>query len=341
MRRSVMLLGAWLAAQGAVAAPNVDSPAALFADDTVLELSLEGPLEATFADREAREERPFLLRLATGEVPLEVRVRGKSRARICTFAPLRLDFQSEHPAGTPLAGQDKLKLVLPCHDTDRAELDVIEEYAVYRIFNVLSDVSYRVRLLRIRFVDTDAPGETPLMERHAFLLESHDELSMRTRLPQAAVAAVRRSELAADQAASVFIFQYLVGNTDWSLVSAEEETYCCHNVRLFGASPPFYPVPYDFDLTGLVDARYAEPDASMRLRDVTQRRYRGYCIDPEALESALGRTKARRDAILSVPRSLPLLSEKQIESRVRYLEDFFERAGNETRLLERFNKKCL
>lgn len=341
MRRPVMLFGAWLAAHGALAGATVDSPPVLFADDAVLELSLEGPFQATFADREAREERPFLLRLAAEEVPLEVRVRGKSRASICTFAPLRLDFESESSTGTPFAGQDKLKMVLPCHDSDRAERDVVQEYAVYRIFNVLSDISYRVRLLRVRFVDTEAPGEPPLMERHAFLLESHDELSARTGLPQAAVAAVRRSDLVADQAATVYIFQYLVGNTDWSLVSALEEQSCCHNIRLFGANPPLYPVPYDFDLTGLVDARYAKPDASLHLSDVTQRRYRGYCIDPEELETALERIKARRDSILAVPRSLSMLGEKQIERDVGYLEGFFERAEKEARLLKRFNKKCL
>lgn len=328
-----------LAAQGAWAATASFGP--LFSDDAVIELSLEGPLSATLDDREARDERAFSLRTGADGVPLEVRVRGKSRARICRFAPLRLDFEPGSAAGTVFAGQDKLKLVLPCHDSDRAERDVLEEYAAYRIFNLLSERSYRARLLLVRFVDTEDPGKPPVMERHAFVLESDDELAARSGLPEARVPAIRRSDLEAGQAATAFIFQYLVGNTDWSLVAADGEEWCCHNLRLFGGAPDLYAVPYDFDLAGLVDARYAKPDPSLRIRSVTQRQYRGYCIEPAALEAALARITAQRDAILAVPRSLPLLDGKQIETRARYLEGFFEEAGNAPKLLRRFEDQCL
>jgi hypothetical protein len=313
----------------------------LFADDAVIELSLEGPLKATFADREVRQPRPFSLRMGAADVPVQVQVRGKSRTRICAFAPLRLDFGPDGAAGTVFAGQGRLKLVLPCHDSDPAEGDVLEEYAAYRIFNLLSDLSYRVRLAHIRFVDTDEPDAGPLMVRHAFLLESDGELSARAGLPEARMPAVRRSELAADQAALVFIFQYLVGNTDWSLVAAKGEDLCCHNLRLFGAAPPLYAVPYDFDLVGLVNARYAKPDPSLKIRDVRRRRYRGYCIDPGALEAALAHIRARQDVILAVSRSLPLLDESQLEAQARYLESYFEQAGDAPQLLEQFVEQCL
>ncbi|MDX1379840.1 MAG: hypothetical protein R3233_01905 [Xanthomonadales bacterium] len=328
-----------LAAQAAWAEAVEYGP--LFADDSVIELTLEGPLSSTLDDREAREERAFSLRTGADGVPLEVRVRGKSRARICRFAPLRLDFESGSTAGTVFAGQDKLKLVLPCHDSDRAERDVLEEYAAYRIFNLLSDRSYRVRPLRVRFVDAEQPGEPPVMVRYAFVLESDEELSARIGLPEAQIQAVRRSELQADQAATVFIFQYLVGNTDWSLVTADGEEWCCHNLRLFGGVPDLYAVPYDFDLAGLVDAKYAKPDASLRIRSVTQRQYRGYCIDAAALGPALARITAQRAAILAVPGSLPLLDEKQSKTRVRFLEGFFEQAEDPQDLLEQFGKRCL
>jgi hypothetical protein len=335
----ILMLMALLAAPGGVADPAPLRP--LFADDAVIELSLAGPLSATFADRESRQPRLFSLRLGTTEVPVEVQVRGKSRARICTFAPLRLDFGPDGAAGTVFAGQDRLKLVLPCHDSDRAEGDVLEEYAAYRTFNLLSDLSFRVRLVRIRFIDTDRRDDDPLMERHAFLLEPDAELSARAGRPEARIAAVRRSELEANQAAIVFIFQYLVGNTDWSLVTAEGEEACCHNLRLFGAAPPLYAVPYDFDLAGLVNARYAKPDPSLNIQSVKRRRYRGYCIDSAALETALVRITTQRDAVLAASRSLPLFDKKQTEARERYLEGFFEQAEDAPRLLRQFEEQCL
>jgi len=314
----------------------------LFTADSIVELALEGPLAATLKDREERQERLFTLRLGGADaVPLQVRVRGKSRARICSIAPLRLDFDDDGAAGTVFAGQDALKLVLPCHDSDRAERDLLEEYAAYRIFNLLSGRSYRVRLLHVRFTDTERPGKPPFMERYAFVLESDDELAARLGLPEAHLPAIRRSDLDAEQAAAVFIYQYLIGNTDWSLVTGDGEESCCHNLRLFGAVPSLFAIPYDFDLAGVVDAKYAKPDSSLRIRRVTQRQYRGYCIDPAALETALSRIAGQRDAILAIPRSLPLLDEKQIETRERFLADFFEQAEDAPRLLQRFEEQCL
>jgi len=335
----------WLAAAGGSSlAAEASAPAAfgpLFAGDEVLELSLAGPLSATFADTKQREERPFSLRAAGGEIPLQVRVRGHSRARVCRNAPLRLDLDTDRTADTPFAGQDKLKLVLPCRDSDGAEADILEEYAAYRIFNLLSAVSFRVRLARMRFVDTERPASGPMMERYSFLIEPDEELGARAGLQETQVPHVRRGDLDADQAALAFIFQYLIGNTDWSLVTATGEEDCCHNIRLFGAPPVLYAVPYDFDLSGLVDAPYARPDPSLHIRRVTQRLYRGYCIDPAALGPALDRVLARREEILGVLRGLPVLTEAQIQAKVGYLERFFEQAAEREKLLERYRNRCI
>ena len=335
-RQLIIMLATGLLVQGAVANAESTSPPVLFADDQAVALTLEGPLTSTFSDRDAREERPFVVHVesdGSGGIPLEVRVRGKSRAAICKLAPLRLDFEGRSITSTLFAGQDKPKLVLPCHDSSRAERDLLEEYLAYRLFNLLSDASYRVRLLQLRLVDTESRGGKPMMERYAFLLESHDELAGRIGRASAAMPAVRRSELEPDQAALVFVFEYLIGNTDWSLVATEGETDCCHNLRLFGEQPPF--------VAGLVNARYAEPDPSLNLRSVTQRRYRGYCIDPEALGPALDRIVSMQEEILQLPHSLPVLSPRQIEGNVRFLEGFFERAEERESLLARFQDPCL
>jgi hypothetical protein len=345
MRQGWMIVMAgWLSAQIGAASPPAAPSTALFSDHEAIVLSLQGPLTSTLLDRDAREERPFVIHLETREsegIPLEVRVRGKSRAAICAFAPLRLDFDVSSTAGTLFEGQDKLKLVLPCHDNDRAERDVLEEYLAYRLFNLLSDESYRVRLLQIRLEDTESRSDKALMQRYAFLLESHRELAARIGRPRASVPAIRRSELEPGQAALVFEFEYLIGNTDWSLVANEDDRDCCHNLRLYGDQPPYLPVPFDFDRSGLVNARYAKPDPSLRLRSVTQRRYRGYCIDPDALGPALDRIVSKRSEILDLPRSLPGLSPSQAERNVRFLESFYERAEDRARLLARFQDRCL
>jgi hypothetical protein len=322
-----------LASATATAAP-------LFEQDEVLEISLAGPISTLISDTEDRNEYPFVLSVDGTAIGVEVRVRGLSRLRVCKFPPLRLDFSSSDASGTVFAGQRRLKVVTHCNGPADYEQNVLEEYAAYRIFNLLSDVSFRVRLARIRYVDTADPGGTDLV-RHAFFIESDKAMAERNAGSLVNARRVTKNYLDPTQTALAYIFQYLIGNTDWSLVRAFDEETCCHNGLLVGIEEHHYYVPYDFDLAGLVNARYAKPDPSLRLRRVTQRRYRGYCIPREALGGALKTVLGHRDDILRVVDDLPQLSQEDIKSLRRYLEDFFELAADEDKLLRRFERRCL
>lgn len=312
----------------------------LFDDTAVLDVALSGPLESVIDDRSDRQERPFLLHVAGREQVVQVRVRGKSRARICRFPPLRLRFAADDTQDSPFSGQGKLKLVTHCGGGRFSETDALEEYAVYRIFNLVSDVSYRVRLLRITWTDTDPGGDEPF-ERYGFLIEPSRSLAARIGGTPVDTDGVQLSALNERQAAAMYVFQYLVGNTDWSLAMAEDDDTCCHNVDLFDVGSEWYAVPYDFDLAGLVNARYARPDQSLRISRVTQRLYRGYCLSREALAGALVDIRGKRSDILGVLDDLPGLSPKDRKSRRSYLERFFDKAENEEKLLRNFEKACL
>ena len=100
-------------------------------------------------------------------------------------------------------------------------------------------------------------------------------------------------------------------------------------------------MPFDFDLSGLVDARYAKPDPSLRLSRVTQRRYRGYCISPNAVAEALGSIKAGQDDILAVLREMPGLSDEARDKALDFVAGFFRQAADEESLLRRFERGCL
>ncbi len=318
----------------------LDTAAApLFEDETVVEATLVGPIESTVDRKTEREERPFTLTADGVDHAVEIRVRGKSRIRVCVFPPLRLDFEKGASEGTLFADQDKLRLVTHCRDSDRSEQDLLEEYAAYRILNRITEFSYRVRLLRLRYVDAGSSEDA--VERFGFVVESDRELAERTGSAPVRLEGVRLGALDAEHAAAVYIFEYLIGNTDWSLVTADGDEFCCHNGNLFERGERLYYVPYDFDLAGLVNARYAFPDPSLRIKTVTKRRYRGYCTSPDALRAALATIVERRESILDVLRGLPSLPPKQIDSKVRYLERFFTEAEDADKLLTRFERRCL
>jgi hypothetical protein len=100
-------------------------------------------------------------------------------------------------------------------------------------------------------------------------------------------------------------------------------------------------VPYDFDLAGLVNAAYAKPDPSLRLRSVTRRRYRGYCVSQEALRGAIQIVKSKRKDILAVLTGIPGYTVKEMEDNIEYLDGFFELAQDEEKLLKSFERSCL
>lgn len=307
----------------------------LFGNDDVLELRLTGPVDEVVHDKASRQSHDFVLDQAGRSYPVEVRARGKSRLRVCAFPPLRLKFSE---ADGLFANAGKLKLVTHCRNNDTSEMDVIEEFAVYRMFNLLTDKSLRVRLVRATYAESADKTTT----RFAFFLEPEKELAARLGGKLAGLEGLPINRVDQDHAALVFVFAYMVGNTDWSFVTADNESVCCHNEIVVAPDDGgLLVIPYDFDLVGFVNAKHARPDPSLRTSSVRQRRYRGYCIDPQALRKALDHIVRMKPEMMRIVDTLPLLSAKQKAGNKRYLEGFFKQAREPERLVDQFDRRCL
>jgi hypothetical protein len=328
---SIILALAWMTGSNAET---------LFDDDATIEATLRGPISTLVEHASDRDEYDFNITVGGTAVGLKVRARGNSRLRVCKFPPLRFNFSEGAAEENLFAGQDVLKVITHCNDKSKDAGNVYNEYLAYRIFNLLSDNSYRVRLFRITYVDTDGHQlfDTP---QHAFVLESNEALAARIGATPARIPAVAYSRLDDVQATLVYVFQYLIGNTDWSLVTADSDEFCCHNGDLFERDEKLVMVPYDFDLAGLVNASYARPDSSLRLKSVKSRRYRGYCTAPERVRIALETVKQQRAKIIELTTSIPAVSDRDLAARKNYLIDFFEQSENEEQLLKLFERRCL
>lgn len=313
----------------------------LFEDDAPVEVVISGPFRSLFASAQQPGNLPFSLTAGGSTQPVDVRVRGHSRLRVCEFPPLRLSFPVGGDASSVFAGQRWLKLVTHCRNYERGEQDLLEEYAAYRVLNVLTDLSYRVRLLHIRYQDTAGALAPGAAVRYGFVLEPGEEFAARTGAVPVARAGFPRERHDREQAALMYVFQFLVANTDWSLVKADYDEACCHNADLFKLDSGLIFVPYDFDLTGLVNAKYAFPDSTLRIDRVTQRLYRGLCTDRDHLRRALDTVKSKREEILAIFRDLPGLEPRNAERAARFLDGFFEAAADEERLLQSFERRCL
>jgi len=312
----------------------------LFDNDSILEVTLSGPLTSLAKMKRDRKEYPFTLRMDGTSVGVSVRVRGNSRVVACHFPPLSLTFDVSEPNAARVAGNERLKLVTHCRNGERQSQDaVLNEFAAYRVFNLISDLSYRVRLLRIRYDDTDGKQRTLDQPHYGFLIESDQSLAERLGGEVEKAKGIRFGDLDTRQTARMTVFQYLIGNKDWSFVTADNDDTCCHNIDLLKLDQVLVPVPYDFDLAALTQADYPR---RIKLNKSTHREYSGYCRTPvEALDKAIDHVQQLKDKIVDTVLQLPALEAGSRQRRARFVASYFEEAADKPALLARFDRKCI
>jgi hypothetical protein len=314
----------------------------VFASDEPLRLIVEADFRRLGMDRTLEpEERPgrVILSDSTGEpreIPVLVRTRGHFRLRptTCELPPLRLDFPRSLGLGTVLDGQDKVKLVTHCRDRGDYEQNLLEEYLAYRLYNLVTPVSFRVQLAEVTYLDTS--GSKGPVTRKAFLIEGDDALAGRLGGEALDVPGLQADLLEREELGLMYVFQYMIGNTDWSAESGHNVTF----VRV--GKEAIHPVPYDFDFAGLVDAPYAGPAPSLAdsIRSVRDRHYLGRCVEGVDLEAVLIRFREIRQAALALAETQPFLSTGNRRGARRYLQEFFEEIENPNRVRENIGEAC-
>ncbi|MFQ5983806.1 MAG: hypothetical protein ACE5KS_10595, partial [Woeseiaceae bacterium] len=266
----------------------------LFSSDSILAISIDGPLTTIMRKRDESEQFPATLQYTDSDgtgytLDIQLRARGKYRRKrdVCNFVPLRVNFKKKQVQGTAFAGQDKIKLVTDCQSSSkRYQQLLLKEYLTYRLFNLMTDRSFRARLLRVTYVDSDRKGKT--RESYAFFIEEKEHIADRLGIKLLDLPGTKYSALDAAHANLVNVYEYFIGNTDYSLVAGPKDASCCHNAVLYQkGGAPIITIPYDFDHAGMVDAPHASPNPKFRIRDVKQRLYRGRCANNGHLDSTL------------------------------------------------------
>jgi hypothetical protein len=320
----------------------------LFATHDVLELRIVAPLATILADRSQESEyHPGTLAYVDdGGDSVVLDIRAKTRGhfrlqpRICDFPSLRLAFRSEQVGPTVFAGQDRVAMVSHCRDDDSDyEQFALQEYLIYRSFNELTDRSVRVRLARATYVDTD--GERDSLTRYMFFLEPFDMAAARHGWTILTVPAVPPSEHDPFGLPLVEVFQFLIGNTDWSPFEKSTDGHCCHNGKLIGTmAGPVFLLPYDFDWSGVISAPYAKPAPEVGVRTVRERRYWGICRPAEEFAPVFERFNDRRQAIYALWRGQEGLEQRRLERTLDYFDEFYKIINHERRTRYEIVTQC-
>ena len=252
---------------------------------------------------------------------IRLKLRGHVRRSICYMPPIWLLF---HNPGSP--GQyslNSLKLVSSCKDNTNYEQFLLKEYLIYKIYNLLTEKSFNVRLLSLTCIDSK--GRKKSFTRYAFLLEDIDALAKRNACKELNNKEVGTESTDRIQMTMVAIFQYMIGNTDWSVPKK-------HNIKLLvdkedGTAKP-YVIPYDFDYSGLVNADYAIPEPQLNLENVTQRLYRGFPRTMDELQAVLKIYAQQKENIYAMIKYFAPLDKQNKKEMMYYLDNFYDIINN-------------
>ena len=258
---------------------------------------------------------------AYDSLKIELRARGNNRLDNCYYAPLKLKMKKSNTDKTPFEGNKKLKLVLPCLIESGNDDNVVKEYMAYKLFEIVTPIHYKTRLTNIEFIE-ERGKRAKAKDIKGILIEDVDNVAARLNgnemkrrvlpLQQDDLASIRNS-----------FFQYMIANTDFS-------TTYNHNEKLLFVNKKIVPLPYDFDMSGLVNASYAVVSNVQNMRlgieEVTERVYKGYRRDPLLFEMV------RQEFFNNKPKMFETIDameeyfkdKNEFRRAKRFIESFFE-----------------
>ncbi len=295
----------------------------LFGSEDVLELSLKFDM-STFMKKKSTEDyldAELVFYIAPGDSlvnKIRVRGRGHSRNEICILPPIRLNFKNCENRPADLKGVSNVKLVTHCKDNKNFDAYLLKEYLAYKLYNVVTDTSFRVRLLKINYIDTGKKGYK--LTKYGIAIEPLDVLEARLGAVERENVIVRTTFIEPENYDKLSLFQYMIGNDDWHLANL-------HNLKLIepavGNISVLSVVPYDFDYSGLVDAYYAIPNELYGLENITDRIYIGPCRTEEEIRRVMNFFLDRKEEFYKEIEKLDLLDERQKKRAFKYIESFF------------------
>lgn len=275
---------------------------ALFADWRVQNYHW-GNAKLSFSDGEEIEE------------DVSLKIRGKYRSKNCKNPPIKLKYSNKSLKLQNFKKLNEFKLVYPCKSNKDYQKFVWKEYLIYKLYNELTDYSFRVQLLDLGL--TDSLSRKSDYQFKGFLIEDQEELIYRMGALTGDGKCLSPDNLDQRQYTIFQLFQFLIGNTDWVLPS-------CKNVEVVALpNGEVIPVPYDFDFSGMVNASYATGDAGLGLNHVTQRYFIGPRKSMEELAPILQLFKEKRERFTQIIQDFEYLPIKDRKKMVKYLNSFY------------------
>ncbi len=294
----------------------------IFKDDKPLEISVSTDLKKLISEKEneTMQKAQFSMTLPDGKVlsaPIDIKARGHFRKELCQIPPVNLVFKNN--VG-PFKYLKTLKLVNACKPGSSFEQLIFKEYLCYLMFCELTPMSLKVRLVHVNFMDS-ANRRKPFIY-YGFVIEDMGLMAKRNGFKEVKRERLHTELANRDYMTLVATFQYLIGNTDWSVPAVHNIKFMVPKDSLETAKA--YAVPYDFDYCGMVDAPYAEPDELLGITKVTERVYRGYPRTMDELQQKVDLYNSKKDKFYGLVRNCTWLEKNTVLDMIDYLDQFYK-----------------
>ncbi|MBN1250598.1 MAG: hypothetical protein JXR51_02210 [Bacteroidales bacterium] len=269
-------------------------------------------------------------------ISAKLRTRGNFRRNRenCSFPPLTVNFPKKISKNDEIfKGQNKLKLVVPCKNFDKFQEYVIIEYLIYKLYNIITEKSFKVRLAEINLIDSLENKKDYKFK--GFFVEENNQMADRNKGKIKNVETFNQEQTIREEMTMFVCFQYLIGNTDWSF-------YKLHNVKLLyinDNNKPF-PVPFDFDWSGLINAPYAVPAPLLGTQTVKERVFRGFYRTYSEYVPVIKFFNEKRTEINKLFEQSIDLNNKTKERIIEYIDEFYNIINDKSKLENIFIENC-
>mgnify|MGYP004313234985 FL=1 len=251
------------------------------------------------------------------DLEVSLRARGNFRRSKCYFPPIKMKIKKSKAEGSLFEGNKNLKLVVPCLLQDEKNDNIVQEFIAYKLYEKISPYHFKTRMVEIEFSEVKK-NKIIVHNLKGFLIE--DDKRVADRFEGKSFERYIHPK-AMDDMTSIqnSMFQFMIGNTDFSVAYQ-------HNGKLLYANKKIYPLPYDFDLCGLVDASYAIVNSRLGIKSVKDRKYRGFKRDESIVYEVRDQLLEKKSdffQILDAQESNFELS-TEFQSSKEFLTSFFE-----------------
>ena len=304
-----------------------------------LNVTLESDFKNFIKNKKKNDYQPATLKVTKSDGSqetwqTEIRPRGNMRRTVCDIPPIKMRFNEEELAARGLDKRSTLKMVILCRNGGGYEQLVLREYFTYKLYNLITDRSFRVQLAKIKYMDT-AGKEKGFDESFAFFIEHPKDLAERAEAEMLKSQQFSSELMNTDAGERFTMFQYMIGNTDWYYFNG-------HNVEVCGipGTPDLIPLPYDFDYAGIVKTPYAVPHDKLGIRSVAERYYQGYCRTEEETMRTIQLFLDKKPQVMELANTFPYFAKYSKKYINKYLKKFYATLENPKSVKREILKHC-